>query len=354
MFLVVLFHTTVALDPDTTYLTAVNDFLRPVRMPLFFAISGMLAASAIERPLSQTRGKTLGLFYLSALWTLLLITPFVVPIPGTQDGTRFSAFGWALMPGMYWYLWALAAYFIVAKAMSSWSTWIAFLLLLLVSQASGFVQQAMADLTSIDMDTLMLSSVMANFVWFYAGVHGTRYWQSGMARARWKWALTACGTYALALALVAHFLTIEGSKLALTPFALIAANQLLAFWPSECWIARLTQWVGRKTLAIYVLHPFFVTVFEKSLTLEIRHRFDRASPIAVALMISLLAVAFTVASRMIGDLIEKTRLLRWLLSPPQWLIGSRTTRPAKVATGIARRRRGRQSLTECADSWPGR
>jgi uncharacterized membrane protein YcfT len=65
--------------------------LRPLRMPLFFMISGMLAASAIHKPLRQLWSKTGGLYGLYCLWTAIICAKLA--LPGGRDGLPYPDVG---------------------------------------------------------------------------------------------------------------------------------------------------------------------------------------------------------------------------------------------------------------------
>ena len=53
-------------------------FLEPLLMPVFFVVSGMLASSAVKRPWSWTKSRTIGVLYLYLVWHTLLAVFTVV------------------------------------------------------------------------------------------------------------------------------------------------------------------------------------------------------------------------------------------------------------------------------------
>ncbi|MFZ4655225.1 MAG: acyltransferase family protein, partial [Methylococcaceae bacterium] len=58
-------------QPAQTFWQVFMTILEPMRMPLFFMISGMLAASALNRPWNKVRQRTWGMVYLYVLWSVI-------------------------------------------------------------------------------------------------------------------------------------------------------------------------------------------------------------------------------------------------------------------------------------------
>ncbi|MGI5212229.1 acyltransferase family protein [Plantactinospora sp. CA-290183] len=94
--------------------------LLPLRMPLFFTISGVFAANAVNRPWRVAgRTRIAGFLYLYAIW-LLIHTALLAAAPGfptdrARSGTDLLA-QLTITPSNLWYLYALALYFTLAKA----------------------------------------------------------------------------------------------------------------------------------------------------------------------------------------------------------------------------------------------
>ncbi|GAA5150978.1 hypothetical protein GCM10023340_29110 [Nocardioides marinquilinus] len=94
--------------------------LLPVRMPLFFAISGLFAARRLAEPWGRLGARRVApLLYLFVLWTLvhtlvLRLTPgFDTAVAGSPGELLVQL---TVTPGNLWYLLALAAYVAVARA----------------------------------------------------------------------------------------------------------------------------------------------------------------------------------------------------------------------------------------------
>ncbi|TIX51243.1 acyltransferase family protein [Alteraurantiacibacter aquimixticola] len=117
ILLVVLFHASIAAqlvtDIDSTY-WLVNDVFAYIRMPLFFAISGMLSARVLSRDwpiLLEKRVILLG--YLYVLWATI---GFLRSLALGADKAFSSWVALVAWPNaVLWFIWALAIYFVVAK-----------------------------------------------------------------------------------------------------------------------------------------------------------------------------------------------------------------------------------------------
>lgn len=106
--------------PVTGAWGTLSESLLPVRMPLFFFVSGLFATTLVDRPWRAvlTR-RVLPLLYLFVLWTLLH-TLVLRLAPGFDTAVASSPAellaGLTITPGNLWYLLALPAYVVVARA----------------------------------------------------------------------------------------------------------------------------------------------------------------------------------------------------------------------------------------------
>ncbi|MET7394764.1 acyltransferase [Dactylosporangium sp. NPDC005572] len=93
--------------------------LVPLRMPLFFTISGLFAVNAVNRPWSVVgRSKVARFYYLFVLW--VLIQSAVLALTPDFNTTRVRSplellEQITISPPNLWYLYALALYFTIAK-----------------------------------------------------------------------------------------------------------------------------------------------------------------------------------------------------------------------------------------------
>ena len=96
-----------------------GDQLLPLRMPVFFTISGLFAASAVRRSWKVTaRSRVAKFYYLYAVW-FVVHTTVLAMVPNFDTLAAHSALDvleqLTITPTNLWYLVALALYFVVAK-----------------------------------------------------------------------------------------------------------------------------------------------------------------------------------------------------------------------------------------------
>lgn len=130
--LVVAHHARFSLDSlgvsDPRVVTAVQ-FFTEMRMPLFFAAAGLFAGGWARRPWPHLlRGKILALAWVFVIWQPVVLAyqraelewlPNQSSIPFADQAVDLLLAP-VLPNGELWFLWALAIYFIVAKAISRW------------------------------------------------------------------------------------------------------------------------------------------------------------------------------------------------------------------------------------------
>jgi uncharacterized membrane protein YcfT len=341
MVLVVLLHLSLMYENEVNEGAAalwwdVSSAFAPLRMPLFFFISGFLAMRAVQRPLGQTRGRTLGIYSVYALWTLLFLARLFVPQArgGGAAPTPGELALSIVLPTSYWYLWALPVFFLVAwgctRLLGAHRAW-ALIPFALLAAAAPLLKPLTAGLLTEPMDAVKLGSIAANLVWFYAGVVGRDGWLSLMRRATPLTAVLAVVAYAGAF--VALRATGNGLVLtfAIAAVALVASNQVLAVVGMANPLSRALRWVGRQTLPVYVFHIFLVSALSAALKLSglvpvlQQHTQAWGAILPIALL-----VPVVVASRIIGAAVLGSPL-RWALEGPRWLTASRTPDPAGVA-----------------------
>ena len=129
ILLVVLHHSTVKHLPAVlpAELSAVGDAwlaltaaLKPIRMPLFFLLSGLFAAGAVRRPWAQVlTARVLTPYWVYAVW--LGVIAVVFSLERTLVMNRTQGVGDLLGDLVFastgvWFLYALAVYFVLAKA----------------------------------------------------------------------------------------------------------------------------------------------------------------------------------------------------------------------------------------------
>lgn len=118
--LVVIFHATMALqkhDLADGHYWLLNNFMSPIRMPVFFFISGFLLRRTAKDPNHDAfLRKVVNVAYLFALWSILhLAWRTLSPLAQAPAPERWILF--LVSPSsVLWFIWALAIYFCVARA----------------------------------------------------------------------------------------------------------------------------------------------------------------------------------------------------------------------------------------------
>lgn len=228
-----------------------GELLLPLRMPLFFTISGMFALGAVHRPWRvSARSRVAKFGYLYVLW-LLLHTGLLSLAPDLPTDRATSPLDLleqlTITPSNLWYLYALALYFVIAKA-----TW----------RLPRYAVLGGALVLSIAASAELLpvpgnrASLLQNLVFFLAGLYFRPYVER---------LATGAGLVRLALATGAY-------GAALLAMVATGSQDVPGVWPLVCVTAAvfgtagaavLDRWelvaaplasIGRRTLPIYVMH----------------------------------------------------------------------------------------------------
>ncbi|MBT2568965.1 acyltransferase [Arthrobacter sp. ISL-85] len=146
--------------------------LATMRLPLFYAISGLLAVKWIHRPMREVLTlKVATLIWLYLLWQLLTVLSYlVVPnvsTPGKGDLRELlTALATPLLPqNSLWFIWALAVFFVLCKLLYGRVT--PWAVLAPAAAVSSFSMAGMIHTGNLGWDGLL-----TNFVFFSAGVYG--------------------------------------------------------------------------------------------------------------------------------------------------------------------------------------
>ncbi|WP_432547363.1 acyltransferase family protein [Kineococcus sp. SYSU DK004] len=228
-----------------------------VRMPLFFFLSGLLAARAVHRPWPVlVRGRVGTHLWLYLLWASVAYAVFsVVPYQreSPPDGVRRWLESTVWLPhNAAWYLLALALFVVAARLLRRVPT--AVLLPGAVVVAVGTA--AGAHTGALEVRSFVWFNVASLFVFFAAGTRAERWAPVLVQRCSGTVAagglLLTVGAVAL-LAARAQLLTVPGVALLLGAAGVVAglavAGRLAPTAPGRA-LARL----GRDTLGVYVLH----------------------------------------------------------------------------------------------------
>jgi fucose 4-O-acetylase-like acetyltransferase len=227
---------------------AAGEVLLPLRMPLFFAISGFFAAGALARPWRVVgRSKVAKFFYLYALW-LLIHTAVFSFVPEDFDTARAGSFGELLAqltisPTNLWYLYALALYFVLAKVLRPVPPLVMLAVAFVVSAAAS------AELIPTPGDR---KDLFENLLFFLAGAYGKSYLARVATAANWPRFFAVAVPYVGILA-VTYYLGAD------TWFGLMPTISFVAVFLGVTAASLITRWealanglvsLGRRTLYV--------------------------------------------------------------------------------------------------------
>lgn len=242
-------------------------WLTPLRMPLFYFISGYFSATLLTRPLRTVRRRTWGMFYVYVVWTFIFLCRLYLPQARSQGpaptvGQMLTAL---VLPTSFWYLWCLPVFFLIAYGIHRWlgakGKW-TILPLLVIAALAPLVRPYTMHILVQPMDAVKAPSFLSNLVWFVAGVYLRPLWNSIMANANWKKCGLAVALYA-AIWVVASKWAISEFSWQLVPLsivALYASAQALALLPMHNRVASTVKHVGQNTLPIYIFHIFLISI----------------------------------------------------------------------------------------------
>ncbi|MBG6214548.1 MAG: acyltransferase family protein [Cryobacterium sp.] len=290
--LVVLYHSIMYLDEVglAGALAPLNPLFDTFRMPLFFFMSGILAASAIRLPYWQLFRKRMSLLlYLYGAWVTMQ-TLFLLALPpispsGTPNATWASLVTLFLRPSSnLWFIYALPLFFTLSWLMRRWPPLLQVALTMVIAVLFG------AQLLHTGSPWDKMGKYL---VFFIAAIYVGPLVRRLVPSVRWWHVAMLCLGYAA--------LVVITTKLTLTrvPFVLLVLSTLavivgitvavlLARMPAFDFVRSL----GSRTLPIYLLHTFPMTALAAILV-----AFDVRVPamIATALPPLLCAGAIVVA-----------------------------------------------------------
>jgi uncharacterized membrane protein YcfT len=226
--------------------------LLPMRMPLFFVISGMFAATAVNRPWKAVARSRVAKFgYLYVVW-LGIHTAILAPIPIAFDTEIARDAGdlleqLTISPTTLWYLFGLAVYFVVAKLLRKVPMTPVLMLALALSTASAA--------NWIDSPGNR-AALYQNLFFFLCGLYLRPHVENLAHKTNW-WRVAAAGLcYAVMLGVLVAFKANATpgvwplASIAATIFGILVMSKVALWKRTGQWLAVL----GRQTLPIYVIH----------------------------------------------------------------------------------------------------
>ncbi|KQR48737.1 hypothetical protein ASF87_07805 [Microbacterium sp. Leaf161] len=249
--------------PVTDAWATLNAQLLPLRMPLFFLISGMFAGRVVNAPAGTPWRRRAG--RLAAVYVIwVVIQTFVLALTPDFDTARAEN-GWQLLaqltisPTNLWYLLALAVYLLVARLVRQVPT--------AVVLPVAFVIAAVASAGVIP-DLGNLWQVVQNLLFFLAGLR-LRSVIERFAAASSPFRTLMLGTAYVAAVGAVGVLGMRQWPGVWPLLAIVA----VAFGVAACAtidhcasvVARPLRWVGQRTLPIYVIHMIPLALIDGAL-----------------------------------------------------------------------------------------
>ena len=236
------------LTPIADLWITLTQALKPVRMPLFFAVSGLFAASAIHRPWPQVARRVSTYAYLYVVW-LLLLAVFTVwerelPMNRIRSLDEFLLEA-VFASTVLWFLYALVVYFTFTKLTAALPPGLVLAAATGVAVASALVPIEKANQVA----------VLLHLVFFVLGarlpdlVRATAGWRRGGVLP-----VLTLGFVVASLGLATVGLPAEIEVLMLSVLGLPAGVMLAVRASRAPRSAAALAWVGRRTLPVYVLH----------------------------------------------------------------------------------------------------
>lgn len=231
--------------PVATWWHDLTYAFKPIRMPLFFAVSGFFAASAVARPWAASLRRIVSSYYLYVVWlgVFAVIYALETDLPANRVTSAADLVGellWAA--SSLWFLYALAVYFVLAKALSPLPPSV------VVAAAAALA----VSVSWLGIEENNRFSVLLHLVYFLAGAYypqALRWLAEHPLRLR-----VLLPAYAVSAAVVLY------SGLPWSPTAVVAS--LVGIPLGIAGAVRLQHgavgaglaWVGQRTLRVYVLH----------------------------------------------------------------------------------------------------
>lgn len=284
--------------------------LEPVRMPLFFIVSGLFAGHALARPWRDVvRTRVVNVYYLYALWLVIHMAVFLVldelPMNRTRDWTELATNLLVASTGL-WYLYALVVYFIAARLLARVDARI----------VVGLAAVLALVTPSLGIEATNRASLLQHFFFF---VFAARYPAvlHGMSRLQPRSVLLVAGAGAAVLTVPALLgLGTGPSRFMISLFAVPLAVRgcaALAQWRPA---ARLGSFLGRRTLPIYVLHVPVLAILHSLFADSLRFEGTSLVSVVTLAVYPLAATCVIVLTCLVVERVLDRAGFGWLFSAP--------------------------------------
>lgn len=255
--LVVLFHASLFLS-DVGLASAwpkAGLALDTFRMPLFFAMAGLFAASTLSRGLRSVLSRRVyKLVWLYVLWSFIWTAAFQV-LPLLREEPTWRGFLLVLVwpNASTWFIYGLALYFLAAWFIRGLPAWAQLAMAAALSIVFGT--------GAVDTGSTALNKMAMYFVFYLSAVHFGPMARTAAKQARVWHAITASAAYLAVIAAVGatDAFRFPGVRLGVSYLAIFLGVTLavsLTGRPAFRWL----QHLGGRTLPIYVLHYYPILV----------------------------------------------------------------------------------------------
>lgn len=307
--LVVMMHSTLGVEKAagaSSWLHGFIDWARPFRMPDFFLISGLFLASRIDRPWrSYLDSKVLHFVYFYVLWMTI---QFATKGYGLyQDGgpaslIRSYLLGFIDPFGTLWFIYMLAVFFVVVKALRH------------VPALAIFVAAALLEMAHVATGWVLIDEFAARIVYFFAG-----YWMAkrvfafaaGVDRRSAAGILAGLTVWGIANGFLVQkgWSQLPGVSLGMG-FAGAAAVVSTGVLLSKFHLARAVRYCGENSIVIYLAFFLFMAG-SRGLLLKLAPGLD------IGLMALMVTAAGVIGPLLLYGMVRNTRA-SLLFRRPSW------------------------------------
>lgn len=313
IFLVVVFHASIACEQYDwvhRYYWELNNFLAPIRMPIFFAVSGYLSRKAVNMSWGGLFDKrVLGFLYVFLLWSAISLS-FGKGSAGDLDRYVHDLIEVIYSPSsILWFIWALAIYTIAAKIGKATNERLFFIFALLVSIVSYS--------KVVEFENYVHNNVLRFLPFFLFGVYRAEWLSrlSGLGRSRVLPVL--CAVFVLGFLIVRQQVLppiLQNMAVFLQAVVGVAVGAGLSAWACRFKVIKVVPaFLGTRTLPIYVAHSLLI-----SLLVWIMASLAVSMPRAEILTVPVTAVIAILLSILLEQFLSRINA-GWVYNRPRWL-----------------------------------
>lgn len=307
-----------ALSEDDGLWTTLSLALIPVRIPLFFLVSGLLAQRAIERPWRDlVRTRFVPLLWPFVVWGLLIALPWGYRLNPDEPLPGAGASVYAMMLGgtHFWYLPALVVVMLVARTL----------------RRVPVLALAVTAVTSIAVTTNV--SILVGLLGPYLGINASRWLDCAVwfmvgcflprviekvSRLNVVWACIGLVGFAAlrTLLLVSEDLVYPFVLAALSIIGIASFVIGSSFLARSATARRIGSFFSARTLPIYVTHAFALEVLAVLFAWARREGWELPAGLWFPLLFVPVVVAIVVAVSVSLHALSRRWRFAWLYEPP--------------------------------------